>query len=269
VLATTNRKGYHEGMSRSAALANAAPRQIKGLPACPPKFAAQLARDIEAAWNECRSAVAANDKSLIKRFHQRAKAHDTTTNYPALRRALQKYASYFPQAARIEPALISPIVVPVRPNTLEESLFRVARGYWSLPYSKGYGRRLRFLVIDQHHQALMGIIGLQSPSADLACRDRYLGVERDEKLSVVNNTLDAYTVGATPTYAPLLAGKLVAGFLCSPRIRQEYWNVYGARRTTQLKKRIPQPLLAITTASAFGRSSIYNRLRFDDKLLAR
>jgi len=256
-------------MSLRAALANAKPGRIKELEARSPELATELAHDIEAAWRECRAAVEENDKDLIKRFHQRAKAHDGTTNYPALRRALQKHASYFPQAARIEPALISPILIPVRSNSLEETLFRVARGYWSLPYSKGYGRRLRFLVIDQHHQALMGIIGLQSPSADLACRDRYLGVERADKLSVVNNTLDAYTVGATPTYAPLLAGKLVAGFLCSPRIRQEYWNVYGARQTTQLKKRIPQPLLAITTASAFGRSSVYNRLRFDGKLLAR
>lgn len=233
------------------------------------RVARDLARDIEAAWHDCRDAVASGDKHVIKNLHQRAKAHDELTDFPELRRALDKHRSYFPQAVRIDPARISPVVVPVHARTLEERLFRIARGYWSMPYSKGYGRRLRFVIIDQHHQALIGIIGLQSPSADLACRDRYLDVARDSKLEVVNNTLDAYTVGATPTYAPLLAGKLVAGFLCSPRIRQEYWGVYGSRKTTQLRRRIPQPLLAITTASAFGRSSIYNRLRFHDRLLAK
>lgn len=234
-----------------------------------PSDANELARAIEAAWHDCRAAVASEDKQIIKAFHQRAKAHDEFTDFAALRRALQRHRSYFPQAARIEPSRISPLVVPVRPGSLEERLFRIARGYWSMPYSKGYGRRLRFAIMDQHHEALIGIIGLQSPSADLACRDRFLNVPRDSKLEIVNNTLDAYTVGATPTYAPLLAGKLVAGYLCSPRIRQEYWSVYGARKTTQLQRRIPQPLLAITTASAFGRSSVYNRLRFQDRLVAK
>ncbi len=230
--------------------------------------AEDLSREIETAWLQCRAAVVSGEKDIVKKLHQRAKAHDATTNFPELRRLLDSLRRYFPAPSRIEPARISPVLVPVRPDSLEERLFRVARGYWSMPYSKGYGRRLRFLVMDEYHEALIGIIGLQSPSADLACRDNYLGVPRENKLAVVNNTLDAYTVGATPAYAPLLAGKLVAGFLCSPRIRQDYWGIYGNRQTTQLKKRIPQPLLAITTASAFGRSSIYNRLKFDGRLLA-
>jgi len=233
------------------------------------RWASELANDIEAAWLACRQAVASGDKEIVKALHVRAKWHSSSTDFKQIRRDLDKHRSYFPQPVWIDPERISPVVIPVRPDTLEERLFRIARGYWSMPYSKGYGRRLRFLVVDEHHQALMGIIGLQSPSADLACRDQYLGIAREKKLSVVNNTLDAYTLGATPAYAPLLAGKLVAGFLCSPRIRQEYWSIYGGRQTTQLKRRVPQPLLAITTASAFGRSSIYNRLKFDGHLLAK
>lgn len=229
----------------------------------------ELKKAIEAATSRVRKAVKNNNKAAIQALHIRAKSADTLTDYRGLQRALYKLRSYFPQSARIEPDKIAPCVIPVTPNSLEEKVFKIARGYWSMPYSKGYGRRMRFLVMDTHHEALIGIIGLQSPSADLACRDQFLDVPRDKKLSVVNNTLDAYTVGATPAYAPLLAGKLVAGFLCSPRIRQEYWRIYGGRETTQLKQRIPQPLLAITTSSAFGRSSIYNRLRHAERLLAR
>ena len=138
-----------------------------------------------------------------------------------------------------------------------------------MPYSKGYGRRLRFVIIDKYHKSVVGIIGLQSPSADLSCRDMYLGVAKDKKLEVINNTLDAYTIGATPVYAALLGGKLVAGLLHSEVIRKQYWALYGNKRTTQLNRRVPQPLLAITTASAFGRSSIYNRLKDDSCLLAK
>ncbi|MGF6711617.1 hypothetical protein QFZ41_002581 [Luteibacter sp. W1I16] len=229
----------------------------------------KLKRAIKAATNRVRKAVKSNDKDVLKTLHLRAKVADPLTDYENLRRLFSKLRKYFPQSARIEPSRIAPYLIPVAPDSLEEKLFKVARGYWSMPYSKGYGRRMRFLVMDAHHEALIGIIGLQSPSADLACRDQYLDVPRAQKLSVVNNTLDAYTVGATPTYAPLLAGKLVAGFLCSPRIRQEYWRTYGHRETTQLKQRIPQPLLAITTSSAFGRSSIYNRLRNAEGVLAK
>jgi len=228
-----------------------------------------LAADIVSAWRNCRAAVESGDKALVRRLHVQAKTWDQTVNYRDLASDLRRLRRYFPSPAKIEPELIDPIVIPVAPRTLEERLFKVTRGYWSMPYSKGYGRRMRFLVLDRYHEAAIGILGLQSPSADLACRDEYLGVTKDRKLDVVNNTLDAYTIGATPAYAPLLAGKLVAGFLHSPVIRQEYWRLYGKKRTTQLKKRVPQPLLAITTASAFGRSSIYNRLRDDRGPLAK
>jgi hypothetical protein len=228
-----------------------------------------LREDIELSWRLCREAIATGDKAAIRGLHQVAKEQDALTNYENLRSDLKRYASYFPSGAYIDPELIDPELVPVRPRSLEERLFKIVRGYWSMPYSKGYGRRLRFIVMDRHHKAVIGIIGLQSPSADLACRDEYLGVPKEDKLKVVNNTLDAYTIGATPTYAPLLAGKLVAGMLHAPIVQQEYWRAYGNKRTTQLRERIPQPLLAITTASAFGRSSIYNKLRNEDRLLAK
>ena len=228
-----------------------------------------LHSDISTAWLHCRKAVATGDKSAIRDLHLRAKAADVPVSYECLQADLKRLRKYFPQAAKIDPDRISPVIIPVRPRTREERLFKVMRGYWSMPYSKGYGRRLRFLVMDAFHEAVIGIIGLQSPSADLACRDEYLRVPRGQKLAVVNNTLDAYTVGASPAYAPLLAGKLVAGFLHSNVIRQEYWRTYGGKFTTQLNERIPQPLLAITTASAFGRSSIYNRLKDCNRTLAK
>lgn len=228
-----------------------------------------LAEAIQAAWAFCQEAVIAGDKARLRDLHVQAKAHDREVSYSDVRRLYARHRRYFPQPARIDPSRIDPILVPVKQRSLEGDLFRVARGYWSMPFSKGYGRRLRFLLMDRHHEAVIGVIGLQSPSADLACRDHYLGVDKAHKLAIVNNTLDAYTVGAMPAYAPLLGGKLIAGMLCSNKIRQAYWRTYGDKVTTLRHQRIPQPLIAITTASAFGRSSIYNRLRFHDWLLAK
>lgn len=259
----------HSAVRSLAASAPSPARELIGEQQAPEADLGALSEKIQVAWAACRAAVASGDKAALRALHVAAKSSDREVHYADLLADFQRYRSYFPQPVRIDPARIDPVLVPVRPRSLESRLFRVARGYWSMPYSKGYGRRLRFLLMDQHHEALIGIIGLQSPSADLRCRDEYLGVPKARKLDVVNNTLDAFTVGAMPAYAPLLGGKLVAGFLHSPTIRQEYWRLYGKKRTTQLNKRIPQPLLAITTASALGRSSIYNRLRFDNRMLAK
>lgn len=229
----------------------------------------QLCEEIHKAWETCRNSVATGDKGAIRGFHLSAKKWDRSVDYIQLKAKLEKYKDYFPHGSSINPAKIKAELVLVTERSVEESLFKITRGYWSMPYSKGYGRRLRFVVMDRHHDAVIGIIGLQSPSADLACRDKYLGTEKTKKLEFVNNTLDAYTIGATPAYGALLGGKLIAGLLHSEVIRQQYWRLYGNKKTTQLNKRIPQPLLAITTASAFGRSSIYNRLRDDNRILAK
>lgn len=228
-----------------------------------------LVNEIHTAWEACRKAVETGNKDLIRELHINAKLHDQSTDYKKIQKSLLKHQKYFPNGKYIDPQKIKPRLVAVKERSLEEELFRITRSYWSMPYSKGYGRRLRFVLIDDYHEAVIGIIGLQSPSADLACRDTYLGIAKEKKLELINNTLDAYTIGASPVYAPLLGGKLVAGFLHSEEIRRHYWRVYGNKRTTLLNRKTPQPLLAITTASAFGKSSIYNRLKYNGSLLAK
>ncbi|WP_369976470.1 Druantia anti-phage system protein DruA [Xanthomonas bundabergensis] len=230
----------------------------------------ELVEDIIAAWDRTQQAIELGDKAALRSLHVQAKRHDRDIDRASLRRDLAKYARFFPEPSSIDPKRIEPELVEVGAHrSLEGQLFRLLRSYWSMPFSKGYGRRLRFLVMDKHHEAVIGLIGLQSPSADLKCRDQYLGARKADKLAVVNTTLDAYTVGASPTYAPLIGGKLVAGFIHSEKVRQLYWRKYASAQTEIEDRRLPQPLLAVTTTSAFGRSSIYNRLRIGNHLLAK
>lgn len=223
-----------------------------------------LAADIAEAWDRFQLALHTGDKATVQALHLTAKRSDSSVNYSAFIADFHRLTRYFAQASAITPSKIAPELIQVRPGRWTERLFKIARAYWSMPYSKGYGRRLRFLVMDQAHNALIGIIGLQSPPADLSCRDQYLNLPAERKLQTVNSTLDAYTIGAVPPYNRLIGGKLVAGLLCSASIRRAYWRQYGATVTTQRRQRLPQTLLAITTASAFGRSSIYNRLSFGE-----
>ena len=181
---------------------------------------------------------------------------------------LERRGRWFKNGSDIDVQAIRPALRLVK-SSAEEQLWTLARACWSMPYSKGYGRRLRFLVIDEAHGGLIGALGLQSPPADLACRDALFEYPKGRKLELVNQTMDAYTIGAIPPYSFLLGGKLCAGLVCADAVREAYWQKYASRRTEMQKDRIRQPLVAITTTSAFGRSSQYNRLRYRDRTLAR
>ena len=87
-----------------------------------------------------------------------------------------------------------------------------------------------------------------------------MGWDRATKAQNLYHVMDAYVLGAVPPYSYLLCGKLVALLALSNEVRQAFTDRYGARRTT-IRDRCENPWLAlITTTSALGKSSIYNRL---------
>lgn len=181
-------------------------------------------------------------------------------NYP-------KYACYFASGSDIIPSNINPILVEVT-ETWHESLFRLARLTWSLPYSRGYGRRLRFLIMDASNNKLIGIIGMQSPPLDFPARDRLFKYPLGRKVELLNQTMDVFTLGAVPPYNRLLGGKLIALAAASDEVRQAYKRKYDGRKTQMEEITLPSELVALTTTSAFGRSSIYDRLKYQSRFIA-
>jgi hypothetical protein len=73
--------------------------------------------------------------------------------------------------------------------------------------------------------------------------------------------MDAYVLGAVPPYSFILGGKLVASLVQSLDIQEHFARKYATRCGIISKKRKHPSLALVTTASAFGRSSIYNRLK--------
>jgi Domain of unknown function (DUF4338) len=228
---------------------------------------AELASAIVCAHQACQSAVQGGEKDYLRALHCAAQGGGEVLSSAMMLTRFSKLEHWFRTGPEIDPSRIDPYLHPVETRE-DEDLWRVARACWSMPYSKGYGRRLRFLVIDRAHDALIGILGLQSPPADLKSRDDLFAYPPGQKLNFVNQTLDAYTVGAIPPYSFLLGGKLVAGLISSDEVRQAYWRRYAAKRTRLVGQLVSQPLVAVTTTSAFGRSSMYNRLRYQSRLLA-
>jgi hypothetical protein len=207
------------------------------------------------------------DKDAIRKLHDSARHLELGRRQDWLQRNLPHYLPFFANGEEIEPEHIQPALIEVEKKWQHE-LFRVARLTWSLPYSKGFGRRLRFLVMDEHNDKLMGILALQSPPLSFPARDRLFSYPEGRKTELVNQTMDIHTLGAVPPYSRLLGGKLVAMAAVSNQVRQAYRCKYQGRVTEMEGRVLPAHLVALTTTSAFGRSSLYNRLTYDGGLLA-
>lgn len=245
-----------QGVADSAALAPIAAEELL----C-------LAQEIAEAHVKFTDALAHQNKDYIRGIHLEAKKNNAGFDPEIIRKKFQCRIKYFKSAKSIDPSRIQPKLY-LCDGALWNDLFAITRACWSMPYNKGYGRRLRFVVFDEYHEAVIGIIGLQSPPADLKSRDDLFSYPKGRKLELVNNTLDAYTVGSIPPYSFLLGGKLCAGLISTETIRRMYWRKYATQKSLMLDTTIHQPLVAVTTTSAFGRSSIYNRLKLKDRLLA-
>lgn len=206
-------------------------------------------------------------KTELRDIHAPSVLLELKKAQPWITKKIDKYIDFFANGDDIDPNNIEPVLIEVEENW-QKDLFRLARFTWSLPYSKGFGRRLRFLVIDSSNNKLIGILGLQSPPLDFPARDKLFNYPSGRKVEIVNQMMDIFTLGALPPYNTLLAGKLIAFAAISNEIRVAYEMKYSSRVTEIDKRVLPAGLIALTTTSAFGRSSIYNRLKFRDKLVA-
>ncbi len=207
-------------------------------------------------------------KEHIRLMHEEARLSRIRDAQGWIQKTWEKWSHRFANGADLSPQDITPKLVAVR-TPEEQDLFRLSRFTWSLPYSRGYGRRLRFLVMDEHHDTVMGVLGLQSAPIDFAVRDRHISYPEGEKEVLVNQTMDIFTLGAIPPYNRLLAGKLIVYAAASQEIRKAYQDKYNGRVTELDARVIPSHLVLLTTTSAFGRSSIYNRVSYRDNTVGR
>lgn len=203
--------------------------------------------------------VNVDQKAHYKAIHVKPKEGSLQLHQRWLQRNWPKYREYFAQPQEVIPSQIAPKLELVETQK-QLDLFRIARLTWSLPYSRGFGRRLNYLVWDQSNTKLIGILGLQSAPICLPARDRKYCIPKENKDAIVNLTMDAFTLGALPPYSDLLAGKLIVLATASSDIRQDYRRRYAQRPTELLGRVLPSTLVAVTTLSAFGRSSLYNRV---------
>ena len=173
-------------------------------------------------------------------------------------------AEHFASGSQVDPKSIQPELVQVLPDSLESRLFRFACLLWSVPVSQGFGRRLRFLVRDRQNGCLIGLFALGDPVFNLSARDNWIGWTHEDRRDRLVHVMDAYVVGAVPPYSQMIGGKLVAALMGSREVKRAYERKYLARQSVIRKRNHRARLVLLTTTSALGRSSIYNRLAVPD-----
>jgi hypothetical protein len=161
------------------------------------------------------------------------------------------------QADRIKP------VLEVCNSPEDHELFRFLVASWSAPQGRYVGRRLRFIVRDHGlpNRPVMGILSLGSSIVRSKERDDYIGWSQEDRGRNLVSIMDITVLGALPPYSFLLGGKLLCYIAASDQVRNLYRKQYVARRTEQLGRRSSE-LALLMTSSLFGRSALYNRVRY-------
>ena len=200
-------------------------------------------------------------KESIRAMHSTQRQENLQRELAALSRKSGELLQHFADGCEVRPEAIDPELVLVKSGDLTGDLFRFAALLWSVPVSKGYGRRMRYLVRDRSNGKLIGIFGLTDPVFNLRVRDEWIGWDVEQRRAGLVHVMDAYTVGAVPPYSYLLGGKLVASLMGSAEVGEAFGNRYAETRGQISKQHKAARLVLVTVTSALGRSSLYNRLR--------
>ena len=98
------------------------------------------------------------------------------------------------------------------------------------------------------------------PVFNLSARDKWIGWDHEDRRNRLTHVMDAYVVGALPPYSHLICGKLVAALMGSDEVKRAYERKYLGKEAVISGKDTRSRLVLLTTTSALGRSSLYNRL---------
>lgn len=200
-------------------------------------------------------------KERIRSLHAEAVHHKIEERKKGLIEHEPFLLQQFAYGEEVVPDKIDPELIEVCSGSKEELLFRYASLHWSIPVSSGYGRRLRFLVKDRYTDKLMGLFGLGDPVISLRDRDEWIGWDQENRKKRLRHVVDAYVLGAVPPYSFLLGGKLIALLATSNRVRETFQRKYEGKTSLILNRTQCGKIALVTTASALGRSSLYNRLK--------
>lgn len=201
-------------------------------------------------------------KDQVRAIHSYSRVGRLTEEGSFIRLWFPRLSHYFASGSEIDPAVIQPDPVLIDGSEELSALFRMACLWWSVPVSRGFGRRIRALVFDRSNGKLFGLLGLTDPVFNLNTRDSWIGWNARDREKRLCHVMDAYVLGAIPPYNRLLGAKFMGLLAASDFVRKVFEQRYGNVRSVILKRKLDGRLAMVTATSALGTSSIYNRLRY-------
>jgi hypothetical protein len=183
-------------------------------------------------------------------------------------RAERWIGDYLIAGQDVDVARISPRLELVT-SQRQHDVWRYCRLWGTIPYNRGCGRLLRYLLRDdgQPRSPVMGVIALSSPVLVSKPRDEWIGWQYPRDVDLKRRRLlgcmDLSVSMAVPPYNHLTAGKMICLAMLANEVRQDYWTKFlDVRTPTGLNE---ARLALITTTSLYGSSVQYNRLAVDGR----
>jgi len=207
------------------------------------------------------------DKQIVKDAMQIKRHESLEKNAEWIRTHLDLIQQNLADGFSVWKSPIDP-VIEVCATQRQFDIFRIFRFYWSSPYSEYVGRRIKILIRDYAlpSKPLIGIAALGSSIIHIPERDAFIGWDKETRTKNLIYTMDAYVLGALPPYNYLLGGKLISYIIASNEVRNIYQCKYEGK-VTKIAKRTANEMACIFTTSLYGKSSQYNRIKYNDKLL--
>ena len=85
-------------------------------------------------------------KKKIRAIHSLSRKERLAEERPFVAKWFPRLSKYFASGCDVDPARVEPYPVLVEDNEELAALFRVAALWWSVPVSRGFGRRFRILI---------------------------------------------------------------------------------------------------------------------------
>lgn len=209
--------------------------------------------------------VSRQSKNKIRAIHTHFREDRLSDEKVFVRHWYPKLSKYFASGTEVDPLRIDPFPILVEASEEHAALFRLASLWWSVPVSKGYGRRFRILIFDRSNGKLFGLLALADPVFNLRTRDAWIGWDVRKRERNLAHVMDAYVLGSVPPYNRLLGAKFVSLLAASDFTREVFKQRYSGTKSIIRGRSFDGRLALVTTTSALGRSSILNRLRFNDE----
>jgi hypothetical protein len=205
-----------------------------------------------------------NSRDNRRAVHLLARAERLSDSEAFIAKSTPIIEKYLIDGEKIRIDRVDPQIIEVTEGTLYETIFKWWNlVWWSLPFERAYGRQMRFVVWDRYHNAPIGLIGLQSPILSWGVRDKKLNIAVDQRDYWVNQSMSAQRLGALPPYNYLLGGKLIASLMTTDVVRNRFAAKYEGKKTILEDRELPARLLFLTTTGAYGKSSVYNKIKIN------